>query len=73
MNDPLFACLFVISLSHWPEECVVQQPLPIAFAEVQSRPTMFAERWSSWSCKKEQTECRPTMGQGLMPSMARGK
>jgi len=70
MSDPLFACLFVITLSHWPEECGMQPPPPMAFAELQPPPPVaFAERWGRWSCG-EQTECRPAL---QVPSVAHGE
>jgi hypothetical protein len=60
MSDPFLACLFVISLSYLPEECTIQPPRPVA----------FAERWGPWSCNKEMTECRPAPD---VPSVAHGE
>jgi hypothetical protein len=59
MSGPFLACLFITSLSNIPQECIIQAPRPVA----------FAERWGSWSCDKEMT-CQPAPD---VPSVAHGE
>ncbi len=59
MSGPFLACLFITSLSNIPQECIIQAPRSVA----------FAERWGSWSCDKEMT-CQPAPD---VPSVAHGE
>jgi hypothetical protein len=55
MSGPFVACLFVVSLSYLPEQCIIQPPRPVA----------FAERWRPWS-----TRCTQSGAWGIKGSVS---